>query len=890
MRKHELLYALNTGGVDPEAISRVDLEKMRLAGEHPVANFLPRVLGPVTLFPGSENLAAIPGSAETRFLKFVRSTSNSYMLLLTPGEMRIMLDGAIQQVPDVSTEIDISSWVDVSTSPATATGGATLTFSGTRTASAKLRQAVTVAVEDQSVENILRVVVSRGVLYLRIGTTAGGTDLVDDARLDTGTHKISVVPGASTIYVELRSDEDLTRTVSEIQFEAVLLGGAGDLVIPTPWSTIAAVKDLRTWQSLDVIFAGDGASQPRRIEHRGPLSWGIAVYKTSNGPFTSGSPLISLTPAALSGNTTITASEALFKAGHVGGLLELTQTGKTVTSTLNALGQTSDYVTIIGIDGGRIFTRTGVGTAFVGTIVLERSFDSPDPLAWTTYATFVDGAATFSTTSVDDDQDNVKIHYRYRVSAYTSGTADMTLVYDSGVQVGRARIVGYTSSTVVSVETLVSFGNTSSTRSWRKGDWSDADGWPRTPIIHDGRLHWFQDDTDYASKPDDYTYFDDELEGDSGPITRSVGTGGDEGVTWALSQGRLIVGTPAFEAAIAANDIDQPLTPTAYTVRKISRRGSADVQAVEHDDGFFFLQRSLRRVYEVGMAEGRFKSRDISRLNPAAFRAGVTEMAVQQQPDTRLYCVLTDGSLVIVTHERDDEVAAITTRTITGGLVEDVEVLPNTSQDDVYLIVNRGGTRYIERFAAEALQTSVSTCTLLDGHKVLTGSISGITGATHFANSTVQVWADGVRRSDVAINGSGIGTLGATYSRVVYGKSYNAVFKTSKLAFAAALGSALSQAKIVHGASVILANSCMDGILIGRDASNTDPLPAIIDGAARTTGQMFTHYDSDIFPINSTWDADARLYISVNSAYGPVTIQAVALDIETRDGAGKGGQ
>lgn len=889
MRKHELVYALNAGGVDPDAVARVDLEKMRLAGEHPVANLLPMVLGPSTLFPGSESLARITGDAETRILRFVRAVGNGYMLLLTPGEMRVSLNGVIQQVPNVATTISSGSWTDASTSPATATGGATLSLTASTTQSAKLRQTVTVASGDQAAVNILRVVVSSGPVFLRVGTTSGGTEILTDQTLDTGTHKIGFTPGTGTVYIEVRSDDPATRGVSSIQFEATLLGGAGDLVIPTPWDTIAAIDALRVWQSIDVMFCGNGRVQPRRIEHRGALSWGIALVKTSDGPFIPGSRRITLTPGALTGNTTITASESLFKSTHVGALLELTQTGKTVTSTFNAADQSSDYVTIVGVGAGRDFYRTGVQTSFVGTVVLERSFDARDPEVWTTVSTYVDGAVDFVRTSVNDSQDNIKAHYRFRVTDYTSGSAVMTLEYESGVQTARARITGYSSGTSVNIETIVPFGNTSSTRSWRIGDWSDANGWPRVPVIHDGRMHWFRADTDYASKPDDYTYFDDDFVGDGTPFTRSVGAGGEEGVVWALSQNRLVVGTPAFEAVISASELDQALTATAYTVRKPSRRGSADIQAVEHDDGLFFVQRSSRRLYEIFTGDGgKMNSQDISRLNPVAYKLGIKRLAVQQQPNTRLYALMLDGSLVVTTHERDDKVIAVTTRSIAGGIIEDIETMPNIDQDDIYLVVNRSGKRYLERFASESDQRSVLTCALLDGHKVLT-SVSSITGATQFAGETVQVWADGQRRDDIAIDSSGAsGSLGATFARVVYGKKYTASYRSVKLAYAAQLGNAIGQTKIVHGAALVMANSCLDGVRFGPDTTRLDPMPDIVDGQERTANQFFAHYDADILPIDGDWSTDSRICFEIDSAEGPATVQAIVLDVETRDGAAAG--
>src|SRR5690606_375913 len=278
MRRHELSFSLNAGAIDPKALTRVDLEKSRLAGEHPIDNLLPEVLGPLGLRPGTESLFRIPADAQVRQRRFSRRTGTSYVLLFTAGEMRVSLNGAIQQVPVVETAINSGSWTDQSSGSATASGGATLTLNATLTASARLRQSVSVASGDQSKVNILRVVVSAGPVFLRIGTTAGGAELMPgqaDAELDVGTHKIGVTPGTSTIYIDVKAQDDVTRSVSQIQFESTLLGGAGDLVIPTPWDTMGKIDALRSWQSIDVMFIGDGVSQQRRIEHRGPLSWGI---------------------------------------------------------------------------------------------------------------------------------------------------------------------------------------------------------------------------------------------------------------------------------------------------------------------------------------------------------------------------------------------------------------------------------------------------------------------------------------------------------------------------------------------------------------------------------------------------------------------------------------
>lgn len=892
MRRHELAFALNAGAVDPKALTRVDLEKSRLAGEHPIDNLVPEVLGPLSLRPGTESLVRITGDAETRQRRFQRTTGTGYVLLFSASEMRVTINGGIQQVPSVATAINSGSWTDQSSGSATASGGATLTLNATTTSSARLRQSVSVAGGDQAKVNILRVVVSAGPVFLRIGTSAGGAELMPggtDAELDVGTHKIGVTPGAATIYIDVKSQDAVTRTVSQIQFESTLIGGTGDLVLPTPWDTMAKIDALRSHQSIDVMFIGDGYAQQRRIEHRGPLSWGIALYRTSNGPFVAGDSKITLTPAAVSGNTTLTASEGYFQSGHSGAVIETTQAGKTVSATLDDADLTTDYISVVGVSGitgGRTFRRIGVDSSFDGTIVLERSFEPSDPTIWTTYLTFTDAFVAFDTT-VNDGQDNLTVHYRFRVTDYTSGSVDVTLEYSAGVSIGRSRITTVNSPTSVDVEVLQRLGNTSATRQWRISDWSGVRGWPRVPVIHDARLHWYRRDTDYASLPDNYVSFDDRTLGDSAPLNRSVGSGGEEGVLWSLSEARLLAGTAAFEAVIAASEFDGPLTPADYTVRKPSRRGCADIQAVPHDDGVFFVQRSRQKLYELSMvSQGRFSSQNISRLNPAAFRAGISRIAVQQQPETRCYAFMDDGSLTVLTWEREDKVVAITSMSVAGGLIEDIVTMPETDQDDTYLIVNRDGRRYQEKFAKEADQWDPDTCALLDGHKVLSGSVSQITGATQFANETVQVWADGQRRADVSINGSGVGSLGATYSRVVYGKRYYGRYKSVKLAYAAGLGTAVGQTKIVRGAGLILGNSCLDGIRVGPDFDHLDPMPDFVNGAARTTNQFFEHYDHDIMPINSEWNVDARVCALIDSAEGPCTIEGIVMDIETRDGAG----
>jgi len=893
-RRHELTYALNAGGVDVEALSRVDLEKMRISGEHPVRNWLPHVLGPMSLRPGLKHLERIEGDAETKLLRYVRQIGTSYMLLLSPAELRISLDGAIVQVPVVSSTINTGLWLNTSTGTATVTSGATLTFTATPNYTARLRQRVNVALGDRAKANVLRIVVSRGPIYMRVGSTEGGQDLIRDARLDEGTHKIAITPTVSMdrFWVELWTSAESTKTITQIQFESTLLGNVeDDLVLPTPW-TIDQIEIMRAWAEVDLIFCGDGENWPQRIEHRGNQSWSICRHYLENGPYSQATnSLMTIQPSAIRGNVTLTASDAYWTEDHVGSLIEVTQRKKVITETLSGVDQSTDYITVTDIGAGRYFTIQGVATGWTGTVILERSLQAGEPTIWTLY-TRTNGTftTTIPLTTIGDNLDNVRAHYRIRVTAYTAGTMAITITHENGLAVGVARITGYTSNTVVSAEVIKTFGNTNASRQWRIGAFNDLFGHPRVPVIRDGRKFWFKGDMAYGSVPDDYTNYDDTVTGDSGIITRSVGSGSKDGVLWALDMQRLVIGTAAFETPIQASDFGEVLTPTAWTVPKTSFRGSANVQAAPYDDGAFFAQRSRRKLYELSVpaSESRYRSQDISRLNPAACSAGLKRLAVQQQPMTRLYAVLDDGACVVVTFEKEDKVIAFTVLDTDGGFIEDVDVEPHTNQDNVYFIVKRNSTeRYLEMLAPELEQADVDTCCLLDSSTVFTGTVNAISGLQRFAGQTVQVWADGIRLDDITITAGGSYTFSETYDRVVVGLNVEHEFTSVKLAYAAQIGSALGQLKILHGLGLVLSKSCLDGLRIGRSSAESEGMPEVIDGATRTPNQFFAHFDDRPFPIAGAWDTDARFYVGCDSQEGPCTVQSVIIDIETRDDAPK---
>jgi hypothetical protein len=269
-----------------------------------------------------------------------------------------------------------------------------------------------------------------------------------------------------------------------------------------------------------------------------------------------------------------------------------------------------------------------------------------------------------------------------------------------------ARVTAYTSPTVVNAVVLTDFGATTASSDWWEGRWSDRRGWPSAVCLHESRMGMFGSNID-LSISDAYEDFDDEFEGDAGPISRSIGEGPIESINWALSLTRLIIGTPTNSANLDAlkiqgnsplsgrsSSLDEPLTPTNFNLKTASPTG-------------MFVDTSTTRLMELKFEinENDYVSEDLCIAVPDLNSVGIAGIAVQYKPDMRVHCWRTDGTVGLMVRDRAENLTCWF-EIETDGVVEDVCVHPGTVEDTVYYVVRRtinGATvRYIEKWALES--------------------------------------------------------------------------------------------------------------------------------------------------------------------------------------------
>jgi hypothetical protein len=615
----------------------------------------------------------------------------------------------------------------------------------------------------------VRIVVAIGEVKFFIGTASVTDDSIYPATyLKRGVHVVAFEVPETIIRFVFRSNSKTPAVISSFTAHSGAWGTKW-LTLTTPWLTssvmgINTVRSLRYCQSADVMFFACENKQPFRIERHYSatpnLSWSLVTAMSSDGPWQyQDNRGISMTAAGLTGITTITASSPYFKSTNVGSFFKLSSVGQKVETSITGTSESwSDPIRVTGIDNGRIFVRTLTGT-WTGTVTLQRSVSEPGD--WVDVTTFTAN----SSANYDDTLDNQIIYYRIgcKASGLASGTVTLTLNYASGSIDGIGEVMSIYSSTVAIVSVVQAFGSTTATEEWSESLWSDRRGYPSCVTLFDGRLWYAGDDLIVSSVSDDYSSFDPDTVGDSGPIRRSIGTGAVARVNWMLPVGTLIIGTDTAEVAARASSIDEPLTPTATSLRTIiSRLGSPEIAAIQLDDGGVFVDGSGIRIHEIAIAEGSFRyaSNDLTSFCPEIGSPGIIKLALQRQPDTRIHCLRSDGTVAIFVYDKAEKVSCWLEYEQDGGYVDDIAVLPGTVEDEVYYVVNRGSERFLERWALESEAVGSTITCIADSVRVSTVTVPTVTigGTSTVIATSTDGWRYLAWRADgtMTVTGSSV--------------------------------------------------------------------------------------------------------------------------------------
>jgi hypothetical protein len=478
---------------------------------------------------------------------------------------------------------------------------------------------------------------------------------------------------------------------------AQLLSGGSPYEITSPY-TEDQIFELQLAQLNDVGRITHPDHPPAKLTRVSAVVWTLAYIQFLNPPVLDENiSAITITPSATTGATTLTASAALFDAGHVGGYYRIgyLREANTVEKNITVDGSTST-LPIIGEWNVRTY---GIWSA---DILIERSLDGG--ATWDTIRKF-SGKSDRNVDSVGDQP--FEALFKVTVANYVahSGATTPRVVLEAvdAYIYGTVQIGGFSSSTSVFATVLTPLYATTATTIWAEGAWSTLRGFPRAVAIFEQRVVYggttYRRQTTWGSAVDDYDNFIYGT-GDTDAFAFTIAAKRQQTILWYAPQKALMVGTTSGEWAIRGED-DSALTATSVKVSPQSEHGSATIAAQLVGDVVLFVQRSARKIRELtySFERDKYVAPDLNTLAEHITKSGIVQIASQQLPINVLWAVTVDGKLLSMTYEREQDVVGWSEH-ITDGYVESVAVTFGPIDDEVWCVIRRNidGTdeRYVE--------------------------------------------------------------------------------------------------------------------------------------------------------------------------------------------------
>ena len=528
--------------------------------------------------------------------------------------------------------------------------------------------------------------------------------------------------------------------------------------------------------------------------------------------------------------------------------------------------------------------------------------------AWTlTTVDFTNGPyldTNTSTTTITASAHTVGTGRTFTASANTFASTDVGRLIR--FRDGYAKVTGFTSATVVTVEIIKDTGSTSASTDWSLGAFSDTTGHPSCVSFFEQRLVFAatlsQPQTVFFSKSGDYENMDANIGGtvaDDDAIIYTIASNQVNAIRFMAASRTLIIGTAGGEFTVSGGGDNDAVTPTNILIKKQSNHGAANIDAVAVANATLFVQRAKRKIRELAYnfdVDG-YIAPDLTILAEHVTTGGITEMAYQEEPLAIIWCVRDDGELVALTYQREQEVVAWHRHKFGGtfgsgasatgfGVCESVAVIPTEdSEYELYMIIKRtinGATkRYVEYLNTFDFDESDNTSfNFLDSQLSYSGSAATtISGLSHLEGQSVAILADGATHPNKTVSSGSI-TLDRSATKVKVGLGYTSLLKTMRIDAGAQNGTSQAKTKRIYEVTARLYESV--GVEIGPDLSNMERVPFRTSADPMDQGIPPFTGDKEV-EFRGNYDTDGFMIVRQTQPL-PLTILSLYPRLVTNDG------
>jgi hypothetical protein len=499
-------------------------------------------------------------------------------------------------------------------------------------------------------------------------------------------------------------------------------------------------------------------------------------------------------------------------------------------------------------------------------------------------------------------------------AGFVANDVGRSLRFKSGSSWGWATITGYTDSTHVTVTVTQAFASTTASSVWRLGVWYGAEGssttafYPRTVCFHQDRLVWagastYPNRIDGSNTSDYENYAPTNVDAtlvDSNAISFSLNATKVNVINWLVSdEWGMLAGTASGEWVIAPSNQQNAITPTNVTAKMTTAYGGANVAPVRMGKATLFVQRTKRKLREMSyqFTIGSFQAPDVSLIGEHLTKSGIKQMAATQAPQPVLWIVRTDGTLVGMSYDKDQDILGWHQHQLGGysdsgqsvaPVVESVAVIPSptTDRDEVWLSVQRYVNGAVVR-TVELMQKfwedgdTLTNAYFVDCGATYSGSATtSVTGLTWLKGQTVSVLADGSVHPDCTVDNTGAITLNRSASTVQVGLGYNSDGKTLRIEAGGADGGAQGKIKRIHRAIFRFFQSV--GLNVQSTGGTAFPEP-FRTSADKMSNPVALYTGDKRWAWDGSYELEGQVFWRQNEPL-PSNVLMVVAQLETQDG------
>lgn len=394
------------------------------------------------------------------------------------------------------------------------------------------------------------------------------------------------------------------------------------------------------------------------------------------------------------------------------------------------------------------------------------------------------------------------------------------------------RITAFTNTTTVTATLLGEpFANLRPSGEWRLGYWSETTGYPSCATFHADRL-WFGGSVSFpdllvASVTEDYENMTPSSASgevlDTHSIAQRINARRLSRIKWmATAKDGLLLGTGSEEYVVQPNNTDRVYAPGKIKATRNSARGSSNTPPAAIDGQVLYVQRSGRTVreYAYNYESDGYRSPSMSSLASHLGISPFVRMAYAAEPYSIVWMLRSDGRVVGLTYNRDENVVGWHRHKFPDGMVDDEEteaviesiaVLPsaNQLQDVLWVVAKRIVNEQTVRYVEKLTPFWDFGMTLDDAHFVDCGlryegtPITEVYGLQHLEGRTdIYGLADGIPVGPLTVT-DGMAELNQAASNIILGIGFDSEGETSRLENGAQDGTAQGKVKRINGISLM---------------------------------------------------------------------------------------